>query len=123
VPWVRAAPTSGKHSETSLQPPGQLCRSHRGHPRRRQFDRQRYPIQTTHDGGDLRRILIGHCEIGLDRVRPLGEQPHCLRLGDRGQIGVGVGHSQSRHRYQPLPLDAQALTAGGQDHQPLTRPL
>ena len=64
----------------------------------------------------------GHRETGLDRGRALGEQPHRLRLRDRRQVGAGAGHRQRRHRHQPLPLDPQALAAGRQDHQPLTRP-
>ena len=118
----RAARPGREHREAALQPPGQLGRGHRRHPRRRQLDRQRDPIQPPDHRGDRRRVLGGHRETGLDRGRALGEQPHRLRLRDRVQVGIGAGHRQRRHRNQPLPLDPQALAAGGQDHQPLTRP-
>ena len=119
----RAAPATGEHGEAALQPPGQLGRGHRGHPRRRQLDRQRHPVEAATHRGDRRRVLGGHREIGLDRGRAFDEQPHRLRLGDRRQVGVGAGHLERRHRHQLLAVDPEAFAAGRQDHQPRTRPL
>jgi hypothetical protein len=115
----RAASASAEHREAALQPPGQLGRGHRGHPRRRQLGRQRDPIQLPHDRRDRRRVLGGHLKTGPDRA--LGEQTHRLRLGDRVQAGAGARHPQRRHRHQVFPLDPQALAAGGQDHEPFAR--
>ena len=117
----RAAPPSREHREAALQPPGQLGRSHRAHPRRRQLDRQRDPIQPPDHRRDRRRVLPGHLEAGLGRGRALGEQPHRLGCRDRRQAGICLRHPQRRHRKQAFPLDPQALTAGCQDHQLLTR--
>jgi hypothetical protein len=92
VPCPRAATAGREHREAALQPPGQLGRGHRAHPRRRQLDRQRDPIQPSGHRGDRCGVLPGHLETGLDRGRALGEQPHRLRLRDRRQAGVGAGH-------------------------------
>jgi hypothetical protein len=115
-----AAAASGEHRETAVQPPGQLGRRHRRHPRRGQLHRQRDPIQPPHHRGHRRRVLGGHREPGFDRGRPVGEQPHRLRARDRRQIGIDSRHPQRRHRHQPFPLNPQGLPAGRQDHQPLT---
>ena len=122
VPCHRAAPAGRQDGEAALQPPGQFGRGHRGHPRRRQLDRQRDPIQAADHRGDRRGVLPGHLETGLDRGRALGEQPHRLRLRDRRQVGARLRHPQRGHRKQMFSLDPQALAAGRQDHQPLTRP-
>jgi len=94
VPCHDTAAASGEPRETVLQPAGQLRRGHRRHPRRRQLDRQRHPIQPPHHRRHRRRVLDRHLKPGPDRGRALGKQPHRLRVRDRGQVGVHPGYPQ-----------------------------
>ena len=119
----RAAAAAGEHRETSLQPPGQLGRGHRGTRAAASSIASAIPSRRRTTAATAAAFSAVTAKLGLDRGRAFGEQPHRLRLGDRRQVGVGAGHRQRRHRHQPLPVDPEALAAGRQDHQPLTRPL
>jgi hypothetical protein len=111
----RAPPATREHRETPVQAAGQLGRGHRGHPRRRQLDRQRHPIQALDHCGDRRRVLGGHLEPGLDRGRAFGEQAHRRRVGDRLQIGIRARYRERRHRDQPLPRGPAVRPGRGRD--------
>ena len=65
-------------------------------------------------------VLGGQREVGLDRPRPLDEQPHRRRPAARRRDGVGpaLGQRQRRHRVLVLARQPQPHPAGDQHLQP-----
>ena len=81
---------------TPLHPPQHRPGPEEGHPRGSELNRQWEPVQTSTDLGDLRGVILGDSEVGVDGGRTIGEQPHgrcgstSLRCSDRYQAWAAV---------------------------------
>ena len=87
-----------------LQPPGDLHRAHHAHPCGGELDAERQPVEPGADGGH---------RVGGVRVEP---EVRRRRAGTLHEQRRGVLERQRRHRPQLLPLDAERLPAGREDH-------
>ena len=71
-------------------------------PRRRQLDRQRDAFQAVAQLRHGGRVLLGHLEVGLDRLRPVDEELHALRTAQllrrarSPRVSEGSGRRNSR---------------------------
>ena len=65
----------------------------------RQFDGKRQAVQAAADLEHGGTVFSGHRKIGLDRLRPRGEQPGCVIVQQRfrREGGVFSGQRQSRN--------------------------
>ena len=82
----------------------------RAHPRRRQFDRQRYPIQSPADLRDGSRVVVRDGEVTLGQPGPVGEQFDRL-----------IDHRQRRHPPRRLTRNTDRLTTCREHGQPRRR--
>jgi hypothetical protein len=112
----RRATTAGQQAEALVEPSRELIDTQRGHPRRRQFQRQGNSIQPCtdlHNGG---RVAFTEHEVRLNSQRPLGEQPDCgvaLELGDWRPL-LPIRRRQRRHAPGDLAGDPQCFATGRQ---------
>jgi len=95
----------GQHPEHVVKALGELPDGQDPHPRGRQLDRQRQPVQLLAHPGHRVLVGVGDLEGRGNQPRPVREQLD------------GVAAVERRHRPGPLPLDAKRLAAGGQDGQ------
>ena len=113
---------AGQQPEPVRQPGRDLARRQHPHPRRRQLDRQRDPIQTPADLGHRRSVVVTDPKVRGHLPGPHLKQPRRVRCRDRaGGVSIGVGHRQSGHLERRLTLDDQRHAAGGQHVQLRTR--
>ena len=122
----RAAGSPGKDGEDVVEPLRQLGGRQNPHPRRRQLYRQRQPVQAAADLQDGGGVVVADPERGPHELRPLFEEPHRVRGGQRGSgRGPGGGLVRGQRRWQgqrrdrpaAFPLDAERLAAGREDGQ------
>jgi hypothetical protein len=105
----QAAPGANQQPEPLIQTVTDLAGRHRRHPRGRQLDRQRDPVQAAADlHHRVRLVSVGQQEARSHAARAFDEQ----RCGSRVDACPGV---QRRHQPQLLVGDPQSLAAGGQD--------
>jgi hypothetical protein len=103
-----------------VEPCQQPVRRQQPDARRRQFDRQRQPVQPRADRGDGRRVVVGQREVRPDRPRALDEESDCLTGRDRIERAPGgwVGKDQRRDWEFLLAGDMQRPTASHKQGQP-----
>jgi hypothetical protein len=83
-----------------------------------QLDGEREAVQAPADVGDVRRILLGHGEAGIDRGRALHKERCSLRLGQcRSRDDIIGRRLERRHGEDVLRREPQWDAAGGQDFQ------
>ena len=99
----RRARPGGQQLEPSVEPGRHLGDVEGVQPGRRQLDRQRQPVESTHDLGDDRQLVGVGIEAGRHGAGPIDEQ-----LNGRRIVG---GRRERRHRAQPLAAHPQALPA------------
>ena len=103
----RGTGTPGQQPEPVAQTIKNLGRRQRPHPRRRQLDRQRHPIQAGADLGHRPGILISDGKAGPGQAGAVGEQ-----------LDGFVGHRQRRHPPGHFTTHTDRLTARRQHTQP-----
>ena len=104
----------GQQREPVIQAIQQLGHTQRLHPRRRQLDRQRHPVQPRHHQRHHRPGLRVQGEMRVSAAGPVHKQRHRLSLG---RISRLIRARQGK-RSQPvpgLPGHRQRLPAGRQD--------
>ena len=107
-------PVPGRQQrEPVIDPVQQLRHPQRLHPRRRQLDRQRHPIQPRHQPPHQRPGLPIQHEMRIRAAGPVREQRH--RFGSLEVRIIGAGHQQRRQPVPGLPRGPQRLLAGRQD--------
>jgi hypothetical protein len=117
-PGRQPVPARRQHPPV-IEPAQQLGHAQRLGPRRGQLDRQRHPVQPTHQPRHIGAVVIGQREPCIGRAGPVGEQRHRPRL--RHIIGIPrAGHRQRRQPAGRLSLDPQRLPAGRQDPHVVT---
>ena len=84
---VRHVPViADQQAQRVLQPRQDRRRRQQLHPRGRQFDRQRQPVEASRDARDRGRVLVGDGEAGHRGGRSHREQLHRLTLGERRRL-------------------------------------
>ncbi len=101
-----SARSTGQQAEPVVEPSGDLCDRERSGASRRQFDRQRQPVELGADVGDDLVVVAGAVDSPTRR----------LSAGQEETDGV-VG-CQRRYRPDGFASDAQPLAARGEDAQP-----
>lgn len=84
----------GERIEPVLEPVEEIPRSEDPQPRRRQFERQRQPVEPAHDLSHDGSVVDGQIEGRLDLPGAVDEQLHGRRLADRPN---GTRHVLGRH--------------------------
>ncbi len=89
------------------------------HPRRRQLDRQRHPVEPVAECRDRRRVVVVKLEAGGGLGRPRGEEPHRLRLQRLFRERAVGKHRQGERGNPPghLAGNAEGLAAGRQHRE------
>jgi hypothetical protein len=108
--WRSRAPRPDQQPQPLIEPIAHLARGHGRHPRGRQFDGQRDPVEAPadlHHRGRL-TIIAARREARRHVLRPIDEQGHRGRVDARADVQRG-------HRPQPLVGDAESFAAGGHD--------
>ena len=119
----RSPPPATQHREALIQSIGQHARAHRGNSRRGELDRERDPVETPTDLNHRAHIAVREHEISFGGPRPITEQLDRLGRGSRVEIRPLARRAERGHHQVALPVDAEALAAGGQHHQPRARTL
>jgi hypothetical protein len=78
MPDRRQPVTGHQQAETVVDPIQQLGDAKRLHPRRRQLDRQRHPVQPRHQPGDHRAGVAVQHKAGIGAAGAFREQHHRL---------------------------------------------
>ena len=90
----RRARSSSQEAEAMIQPAIDLFDGERSHPRRRQLDRQRDPIEPMADGNERRGVLVGDTKVPADPDGAIDEKLQGLEWGDRGRRVRIIGFGQ-----------------------------
>ena len=105
----QAAPRPDQQPEPVIETITHLAGGHRRHPRGRQLDGQRDPVEASADlHHRVRLIGVGHREARRHALGAFDEQTHRGRVDSRADVQRG-------HRPQLLVGDPQSFAAGGQD--------
>ena len=105
----QAAPRPDQQPEPVIETITHLADRHRRHPRGRQLDRQRDPVEAAADLHHRARLVsVGQREARSHAAGAFDEQIHCGRVDARADVQRG-------HRPQLLVGDPQSFAAGGQD--------
>ena len=110
--WRQPVPAS-QHREPVTKPVQQLDHAQRLHPRRRQLDRQRHPVQPRHDPGHQRPALAVDVEMHIGPAGPVREQRHRIRTASASRV-IQVRQGQRPQPVPRLPGHRQRLPAGRQ---------
>ena len=86
LPLREVARVRDQHRKLLIEAGQDLLRREDLHPGRREFERQRHPMETDADRGDGRRVLVRHREARLDRDGAGDEQADGLVLVERPRI-------------------------------------
>ena len=111
-----APPPAGpgrQQREPVIEPVQQLGHAQRLHPRRRQLDRQRHPVQPRHQPRHRRPGLPVQRETRIGPAGPVREQRHRLAPGPHRPL-IRAGQGQRRQPVPGLPGHPQRLPAGRQ---------
>ena len=119
LPGHRRAASGREQVERVVEALDDLSRSEDAHPRRRQLDRQRHPVEAVAEGGDGVRVVAAELESGCGLRGPGGEQPHRLRRQRllRGRSGDQPGEGERGDAPGHLAGNAERLAAGRQHGQ------
>ncbi|WP_160311612.1 hypothetical protein [Streptacidiphilus melanogenes] len=109
----RPAGASGEQCEPVVEPLADLLDGQHRQPPRRQLQRQRDPVETAAERGDLLGVAGCDGEAGEHGRGPLREQRH--------RVGVRPLGGQRREREPLFALDPQRLAAAHQHLQPRRR--
>ena len=90
-----------------MQAVDDLGQRQRAHPRRRQLDRQRHPVQAPTDLGHGGGVVVGDGEVGPGQSGAVGEQ-----------LDGVVGQRQRGHLPHRFARHAERLAARGEHGQP-----
>ena len=117
------AAAAGEQAEAVAQPRGDLLGGEDGDPGRRQFDRQRHPVQPDTDLRHRRGVLRSQGEGWHQGAGALQEERHGGDARQRLQVQYlprlrQVGHRQGWHGEVVLPGHAQRDAAGHETGQP-----
>ena len=115
----RRAGSGREQVERVVEALDDLSRGEDAHPRRRQLDRQRHPVEAVAEGGDRVRVVAAELESGRGLRGAGGEQPHRLRLQRllRGRPGDQPGEGERGDAPGHLAGNAERLAAGRQHGQ------
>ena len=111
VPPGRQPVPAGQQREPVIQAVQQLRHPQCLHPRRRQLDRQRHPVQPRHDLSHRRPAVPVQREPRVGPPGPVREQRHRLRPA-RAPMIFRTGQGQRRQPVPGLPGHRQQLAAG-----------
>ena len=112
---ARRQPVAGRQqSEPVIDPVQQLGHAQRLHPRRRQLNRQRHPVQPRHQLRYRWPGLPVQCETHIGAARPVGEQRDRLRPLHARRRVTRPGQGQRRQPVPGLSGHPQRLPAGRQ---------
>ena len=101
------APRADQQPEPLIQTITHLARGHGRHPRGRQLDGQRDPVEAAADLHHRGRLaILAYREARRNVLRPFDEQGHRGRVDARADVQRG-------HRPQPLVGDSEPFAAGG----------
>ena len=105
----QAAPRADQQPEPLIETITHLAYRHRRHPRGRQLDGQRDPVESAADFYySVRLAGLGQREVRRDTARAFDKQPHCGRVDSCADL-------QRRHRPHLLVGNPQSFAAGGQN--------
>ena len=109
----------GEDREALLEPGKQLLGSEELGSRGRQLDGQGKAVQSSHDPGHGRSVLLRDPESRPNRMGSLREQPDRLGSAERGKVPKppGIGKGERRHHVLLLSADGQHDAGGDQDVQ------
>ena len=113
LPARRQPVPAGQQREPVIDPVQQLRHAQRLHPRRRQLDRQRHPVQPRHQPRHHRPGLPVQREPRISPPGPVREQRHRLRPPAVRRV-TGRGQGQRPQPVPGLPGHRQRLPAGRQ---------
>ncbi len=103
----QAAPRADQQPEPLIETITHLAGGHRRHPRGRQLDGQRDPVEAAADLHHRGRLAsVADREARRNVLRPFDEQGH------RGRVDA-CADVQRGHRPQPLVGDSESFAAGG----------
>ena len=120
LPACRQPIPAGQQREPVPDPVQQARHAERLHPRRRQLDRQRHPVQPRHQPRHHRPILPVQREPRISPPGPVREQRHRLRPPAIRRV-TGRGQGQRAQPVPGLPGHRQRLPAGRQHPHIITR--
>ncbi len=118
MPFVVVAGTARQHAERVAQPLEQRLRRGELATRRRQFYRQRQPVEAGADLSHRGRVRVGYLEVRFNPPGALDEELHCCVLRQARDGGQGtpgrqeVGHGERRDRILMLVGEVQHDAAG-----------
>ena len=119
LPRRRQPVPAGQQREPVIEAVQQLPHPQRLHPRRRQLDRQRHPVQPRHQPRHPGSGLLIEREMRVGAAGPVGEQRHRLRPA-APLSGVRAGQGQRPQPVPRLPGHRQRLPAGRQHPHVIT---
>jgi hypothetical protein len=119
LPPGRQPVPARQQREPVFQAVQQLRHAQRLHPRRRQLNRQRHPIQPRHQPPHHRGGLPVQREPRISPASPVREQRHRLRPV-LVRLTISTGQRQRRQPVPDLPGHRQRLPAGRQDLHVIT---